>query len=188
MGVMNYLRRITRKANKAPTMTAENAEQMAASRAKFEVKSRFGRAAQSRVANVLRPEEGPHNIVGKEEKALAEKYKQQYIRKLEKITNVEKLGLLQFAKKLRLQVNQHIKMGGGADKNGNQGNLMVEIPMTIVKILLFAIGVALLVFSIGAGIAAALFTGSNSGMTSMSLASFSLMGLDTQGTQEDEGE
>jgi hypothetical protein len=174
MGVLNYLRRVTRKANKAPTMAAENAEQLAAMRAKYEVQGKYGRSAQSRVANVLRPQEGPHNIVAKEQRALAEKYKREYLRRVQRITTTEKIGLLQFAKKLRLKVKQHVKMGGG--QNGN-GGILIEIPMSIVKILLFAIGIALFILSLGVAIADTLFLG-NAGLgTPVLMASYSLMGL-----------
>ena len=37
---MNYLRRVTRKANKAPILTSENAESVAALKAKYEVQSK----------------------------------------------------------------------------------------------------------------------------------------------------
>ena len=173
---MNYLRRVTRKANKAPTMTAENAEKMAAMQAKYEVQSRYGRGAQSRVANVLRPQEGPHNIVAKEQKALQQKYRMQYLRKLNKITDSDKVGLLEFAKKLRLQVKQHAQFGG-AYNDRNDKSIVLEIPFAIAKILLFAIGVALLVFAIGASIADALFLGNSGIGSAISVSAYGLMGL-----------
>lgn len=192
MSVMNYLRRVTRKANKAPAMTPENAEKMAAMQAKYEVQGKYGRGAHSRVANVLRPQEGPHNIVAKEQKALQEKYRLQYLRKINKITNSDKIGLLEFAKKLQLQVKQHAHFGGAYNDRYNERNssrnksIVLEVPFAIAKILLFAIGVALLVFAIGASIADTLFLGNSGIGSAISMSAYGLMGLSGDSSTSDD--
>jgi hypothetical protein len=173
-------------------MTAENAEKMAAMQAKYEVQGRYGRGAQSRVANVLRPQEGPHNLVAKEQKALQQKYRLQYLRKINKITNSDKIGLLEFAKKLQLKVKQHTQFGGAYNDRYNERNnnrnksIVLEVPFAIAKILLFAIGVALLVFAIGASIADTLFLGNSGIGSAISMSAYGLMGLSGESSTSDD--
>jgi hypothetical protein len=102
------------------------------------------------------------------------------------------MGLLEFAKKLQLKVKQHTQFGGAYNDRYNERNnnrnksIVLEVPLAIAKILLFAIGVALLVFSIGASIADVLFLGNSGIGTAISVSAYSLMGLSEGGTTSDD--
>ena len=60
---------------------------------------------------------------------------------------------------------------------GNEQTITMDIPVVIVNILLFALGIALLVFSIGLTIVETLFSGNATGSSGIILFSYSLMGL-----------
>lgn len=174
-----FKRMFTRKAKNSPLpKNTQSSNNKAAFRAEWEVRSKFGRGAHSRVANVLKPEEGPHNHVAKERARLEAFYKKQYASKLATITPSHKQGLIDIGKQIQEKLGSAAAAGGGSGPD----TINISIPKVIAKVLLFAIGLALLALTIGAIFIDVLLSanggGSSGGLTSLiALQSFTFMGI-----------
>lgn len=141
-----FKRMFTRKANNKPKNN-RSANNKAAYQAEWEVRSKYGRGAHSRVANVLRPNEGPHNYVAKEKQRLEAYYKKIYASKLATITPSHKQGLIDIGKQIQEKLGAAAAAGGGGS---DSDSINISIPRVLGKVLLFAIGLALLALALGA--------------------------------------
>jgi hypothetical protein len=139
----------TRKNNKNKrnlfTKSNQNLRRMAAQKAHFSVRSEFGRAGQSRVANLLAPSESglPHNVVAAEEVMRTEQYYNQYkADALEQAkeaavgisaSNMEELRA--FGESLRRQISSAAAAA--------QPTITITIPTLLARLLMFIIGAGL---------------------------------------------
>jgi hypothetical protein len=153
----------TRRSNK-------NMRNAAATQAHWKVRSQYGRAEQSRVANFLRPEEGRHNIVAKEKKVLAEKT----FSELEDISK----GITPEQEKVISSVRDTIQSQVKSAAQSGADRITISVPTFVgsllVRVLGILLGLALLGGLIAAFIIAPFITGSAVGL---SIAGAGALGL-----------
>jgi hypothetical protein len=121
-------------------------ERIANQMALASVQKKYGRVAQhSKVANVMRPNEGYHDPFAIERKQLAQKFLDKAPKKAASFTSEEKQGLIDWVKELKqaAKENQNRGFSGG-------GSISTNVPTAIVTILCFIVGIGLLAISIGA--------------------------------------
>lgn len=137
-----FTRKVKPTANHSPEWYANQ-------KALAEVRKKYGRVAHhSRVANVLRPEEGLHDPFAIERKELAQKFLEEAPKKAQKFTSNEKQALMEWGQQLKMAINEEnsLQRGGG----NSSGFINLPIPMLIGKILLYVIGFALLAMTVAA--------------------------------------
>lgn len=117
----------------------------AALRAAYTVKSKYGRSGQSRMANVLRPEEGPHNSVAKEQTQLAAQYYNELQSAISNITSEQKSALTKLRATLQSETAQAIQSGAT--------EVVIRIPIFLVNIILVLLNVFLFMLQVGLFIA-----------------------------------
>jgi hypothetical protein len=153
----------TRRSNK-------NMRNAAATQAHWKVRSKYGRAAQSRVANVLRPNEGPHNYVAKEQKQLAEQIFVELDGITKSITPEQQAVISDVRDNIQSDVQRAVQ--SGADR------MTITVPTFIgsllVRLLGILLGLALLGGLIAAFIIAPVITGPAVGA---SIAGAGVLGL-----------
>ena len=137
---------------------AEIANQKALS----EVQKKYGRMGRhSKVANVLRPNEGYHDPFEIERKQLAKTFLEEGQKEAEKITKGQKQKIIDWASELKEKLNTAKKFNqrGGENKY----SITMDIPIFIGKALLFIIGLGLLACGIVAVFAEIAFVISGGG-------------------------
>ena len=137
-----FTRKVKPAANHSPEWYANQ-------KALAEVRKKYGRVAtHSRVANVLRPEEGLHDPFAVERKKLAQKFLEEAPKKAEKFTSNEKQALMEWGQHLKMALNEENRLQRGG---GNMNDFIhLPIPVLIGKILLYVIGFALLAMTVAA--------------------------------------
>lgn len=133
-----------KKNNSANTRRNRNNSAMknaAALRAAYTVRSKYGRAGQSRVANVLHPEEGPHNIVAKEQQQLAAQYYAELQSAVSSITPEQTTALSRLRNSLQSEAAQAVKSGAR--------EVAIRVPVAIVNIIVILLNVFLFILQVG---------------------------------------
>ena len=152
-------------------------QEIANQRALSEVQQKYGRMGRhSKVANVLFPNEGYHDPFEIERKQLSKKFLEEAQLTAQSITKSDRQEVINWANELKQKVNNSNIRGGGSN-----GSINMDIPLKIVSVLLFIIGLGLLagvVFAVMADIAIAISGGEMPGLTLLMLNnSLSLMNI-----------
>ena len=119
----------------------------AASRAAWTVRSKYGRAGQTRVANLVRPEEGPHNIVAKEQKQLAAQYYNELQSAISDMTPEKKTAISRLRSTLQSDTAKAVQSGAQ--------EVVIRIPVFIANIIIVLLNVFLFMLQVGLFIAIA---------------------------------
>jgi hypothetical protein len=152
-------------------------QEIANQRALSEVQYKYGRMGRhSKVANVLFPNEGYHDPFEIERKQLSKKFLEEAQLTAQSITTSEREGVINWANELKHKFQGSISGGGG-----NSGSINMDIPLYIIKVLLFIIGLGLLsgvVFAVFVDLAVAIASGEVPGLSFFMLNnSLSLMNI-----------
>jgi hypothetical protein len=123
-------------------------------RANARTRRLHGRLGQTRVANLFRPEEGPHNIVARNQK----KFREEELAKLESVVDKTKKS----ESALR-RLYETIKDGIATAKKTGSTVVKIEIPIGFAKLVLtvlsFVIGLVLFIGYWGINLFVGLFSG-----------------------------
>jgi hypothetical protein len=143
------------------------------------VQGRYGRrGTHARVANVLGEAAGEgfsyHDEFNVDRKKLAKELAEKMEKKEKSFTQSQREGLMKFAKELKEQVDEDSSKG---QRGG--GNITMEIPRPIAKILLFAIGLFLLAGGVFFLLVEMALTGEGAASASMVDMSLIYMGITT---------
>ena len=147
----SYIRRMSwwPFTRKTKPVANHSPEWYANQKALAEVRKKYGRVApHSRVANVMRPEEGLHDPFAIERKQLAKKFLEEVPKKVQSFTSTEKNALIEWGQQLQVALHEEKNRSKGSGKNIENRFITLPIPIIIVKILLFVIGFALLAMTV----------------------------------------
>jgi hypothetical protein len=122
--------------------------------ANAKTRRKFGRLGHSRVANIFKPEEGPHNEVARAQKA----FREEELAKLESV--VDKSAK---SESVLRRLYGTIKSGIDSAKKTGSSVVKIEIPIAAAKVILsvlsFVIGLVLFVAYWGVNLFVGLFSG-----------------------------